>query len=347
LGIVFTAYPQQGLREMRRAFSIKSIVIGLIIVNVVIFLFTSLIKIPAPRGLVVSLAERGNTILAQTFNRYGLFTTIFGLIPVVIVSFGWVWQVFSYMFLHGGFLHLFFNMYALLLFGRPLEQRWGKSRFFSFYIFTGVGAGIVTFIWHLSGWLIFGNTPSMFIPTIGASGAILGLILAFGLEFPDVRLLLFFIIPVRARYAAFIFGGITIFFMATQRMAGVAHLTHLAGLLFGYIFYVWRIKNRGRSRASGAGIKARILEVKQRKSESLTDRGRDKVLLLAEKVKVKIEKNETLAQEEEQFLDKLRQSYNLHGRDMCSPDEFNPHAADCLKCQSLLACLYRYVLDIQ
>jgi membrane associated rhomboid family serine protease len=347
LGIVFTAYPQQGPGDVRRIYSIKSIVIGLIIANVVIFLFTSITRIPAPRGLVVSLAERGNTILAQTFNRYGLFTTIFGLIPVVIVRFGWVWQVFSYMFLHGGFLHLFFNMYALLLFGRPLEQRWGKSRFFYFYIFTGVGAGVVTFIWHLSGWLIFGNTPSMFIPTIGASGAILGLILAFGLEFPDVRLLLFFIIPVRARYAAFIFGGITIFFMASQRLAGVAHLTHLAGLLFGYIFYVWRIKNRAMGRASGAGIKARILEVKQRKSESMTARERENVLRVAEEVKAKIEKDETLSQEEESFLDKLRRSYNLHSREKCSPDEFNPRASDCLKCESLLACLYRYVLDIQ
>jgi len=332
---------------VRRAYSIKSIVIGLIIINVVIFLFTELINIPVPRGLVVSLTEKGNTILAEMFKRYGLFTTIFGLVPIIIVKFGWVWQVFSYMFLHGGFLHLFFNMYALLLFGRPLEQRWGKTRFLSFYLFTGVGAGIVTFAWHLCSWLFFGNTPSMIIPTIGASGAILGLILAFGLEFPDVRLLLFFFIPVRARYAAFIFGGITIFFMASQRMAGVAHLTHLAGLLFGYIFYVWRIKDRHRSRASGRGFKARIMEVKTRKRETLSERGRERVLLLAEKVRLKLERNETLSQEEEDFLDKLRQSYNVHGREMCSPNEFNPRASDCLKCGSLLACLYRYVLDIQ
>ena len=332
---------------MKRAYSIKSVVIGLIIINVVIFLFTSLAKIPVPRGLVISLSEKGNTILAGLFNRYGLLTTIFGLVPILILKFGWVWQVFSYMFLHGSFLHLFFNMYALLLFGRPLEQRWGKSRFAIFYLFTGVGAGIVTFIWHLSSWLLFDNTLNLIIPTIGASGAILGLVLAFGLEFPDVRLLLFFIIPVRARYAAFIFGGITVFFMARQSMGGVAHLTHLAGLLFGFIFYKWLIKDRYGGRVSGRGIKARIVEVKAKGRETLSERGRESALILAEQIRVKIERNEALSQDEEKFLEKLRQSYSIHGREMCSPDEFNPRASDCLRCSSLLACLYRYVLDIQ
>ena len=324
---------------MRRAYSIRSVVVTLIIINVVIFLFTQVMNIPTPRRLIVFLTDRGSITLANAFSRYGVVVTIFSLFPILIRLYGWVWQIFTYMFLHGSFIHLFFNMYALLLFGRPLEQRWGKSRFLMFYLFTGVGAGLVTFIWHL-----FGNP---YIPTIGASGAIFGIVLAFGLEFPDTLLLLFFLIPVRARYAVFIFGGIELLMIVTGSMRGIGHFTHLAGLLFGFIFYIWRIKGRYGGRAAGRGIKARITEVRTRGRETLSERGREGVFLLAEQIKLKIERNEELSQDEETFLEKLRQSYNIHGREMCSPDEFNPRASDCLRCNSLLACLYRYVLDIQ
>ena len=324
---------------MRRTYSIKSVVITLVIINVVIFLLTEVMNIPMPRRLIASLSEKGSLTLAGAFGRYGIVITIFSLFPILIRQYGWVWQVFTYMFLHGSFIHVFFNMYALLLFGRPLEQRWGKSRFLMFYFFTGVGAGIVTLIWHL-----FGNP---YIPTIGASGAIFGIVLAFGLEFPDALLLLFFLIPVRARYAAFIFGGIELLMIATGSMRGIGHFTHLAGLLFGYIYYVWRIKGRYTTQVSGRGIKARIKAVGTRRREILPERSRERALLQAEQVKLKIERNEALSQDDENFLEKLRQSYNIHVREMCSPDEFNPRASDCVKCASLLACLYRYVLDIQ
>ncbi len=324
---------------MRRAYTIKSVVIGLIIINVVIFLLTEVVNIPLPRRLIASLADKGSLTLAGAFGRYGIVITIFSLFPILIQQYGWVWQVFTYMFLHGSFIHVFFNMYALLLFGRPLEQRWGKSPFLMYYLFTGVGAGIVTFIWHL-----FGNP---YIPTIGASGAIFGIVLAFGLEFPDTLLLLFFLIPVRARYAAFIFGGIELLMIATGSMRGIGHFTHLAGLLFGYIYYVWRIKGRYSVQAPGRRIKARVKAVRTRRREILSEHSRERALLQAEQVKLKIERNEALSQDDENFLEKLRQSYNIHGREMCSPDEFNPRASDCVKCDSLLACLYRYVLDIQ
>jgi membrane associated rhomboid family serine protease len=337
---------------MRRIYSIKSVVIGLIIANVVIFLFSEYVKIPLPSMLLTSLASKGGRGVADVFRMNGLLVTLFGLSPFLIIKYGFVWQVFSYMFLHGSFIHIFFNMYALLLFGRPLEQRWGQSRFLSFYLFTGVGAGVITFIWKLSGWLLFGNpgsmaTASMVIPTIGASGAIFGILLAFSLEFPDVMLLLFFFIPVRARYATFIFGGLQLVFLIFGRSSGVAHFTHLAGILFGYIYYVWRIKSRYRVGASTGALKQRMQAFRARAAESLSDRGTERAIHLADEVKLKIESDVKLTQEEENFLDKLRQSYNQHGSEMCRPDEFNPRASDCLKCKSLLACLYRYVLDIQ
>jgi membrane associated rhomboid family serine protease len=325
---------------VRSGYNIKSVVVGLIIINVVIFLATEVARIPVPYGLVSRLVNRGNVTLAQAFQRYGLFVTIFSLFPVLIVQYGWVWQVFTYMFLHGSFWHLFFNMYALLLFGRAIEQRWGKQRFFMFYIFTGVGAGIVTFIWNL-----FGNP---YIPTLGASGAIFGLLLAFGIEFPDAMLLLFFLIPIRARYAAFIFGGISLVMIFIPSMKGIAHFTHLAGLLFGYIYYVWRIRGRHAAKSTRiSSLRSRLNQARTKRREAPTAGMRQKVLSQAEILRSKLERGSDLTAQEERFLEKLRESYNLYGREICGPGEFEPRAADCLKCDALYACLYRYVLDIK
>lgn len=324
---------------MRRGFStgIKSMVLTLVISNVVVFLFTQILDISVPSGLL-NLTGKSGGLLASIFRRYGLFITLFSLFPALILKLGWVWQVFTYMFLHGGFFHLFFNMYALYLFGRPLEARWGNREFLLFYLFSGVGAGIVTFVWNL-----FQNP---FIPTIGASGAIFGVVLAFGLEFPDAMLLLFFFIPVRAKYAAFIFGGIELVMILTGTMQGIGHFTHLAGLLFGYIYYIWRI--RGSFRITG--IRRSRKKVKSRitgQFQHLRDRDRMHAIEQARLIKQKLDTGVTLTQTEEHFLDSLREAYNYHFRDRCAPDTFNPAAEDCLKCKSLYACLYRYVLDIQ
>ncbi len=328
------------VRSVRFSMNIKSMVLTLVIVNVVVFLFTQVLNVSVPARLLNLTGKSGET-LAVIFKRYGLFITLFSLFPALIVKLGWVWQVFTYMFLHGGFFHIFFNMYALYLFGKPLEDRWGNREFLFFYMFSGVGAGIITFAWNL-----FRNP---FIPTIGASGAIFGVVLAFGLEFPDAMLLLFFFIPVRAKYAAFIFGGIELVMILTGTMQGIGHFTHLAGLLFGYIYYVWRIRgsyrvkklrgNRVTSKRSGPGITKRFHLVK--------DRDKANVIAQARLIKRKLDDGTHLTQSEERFLDKLREAYNFHFRDMCAPDSFNPSADDCLRCQSLYACLYRYVLDIQ
>jgi membrane associated rhomboid family serine protease len=324
------------LNVIRSGYSIRSIVTGLIIINVVVFLGTEVLSLPVPDRLISFLAQKGNRTLALAFQRYGLFLTIFSLFPALIRQFGWAWQVFTYMFLHGSFIHLFFNMYALLLFGRPLEQRWGKHRFLMFYFFTGVGAGIVTFAWNL-----FSNP---YIPTIGASGAVFGVMLAFGLEFPDVMLLLFFLIPIRARYAAFIFGGIELLMIISGSMRGIGHFTHLAGLLFGYIYYVWRVKVRYSVKPT---IKDRMQQARVQKQNALSTRSKERVLGQAEILRAKVDRGETLNPSEEKFLEKLRAAYNVHGREICGPGEFNPRASDCLKCDALYACLYRYVLDIQ
>ena len=322
---------------MKYRMDIKSVVLLLVIINMVVFFLTRVIYIPVPDNLLNSLVYKGKTIAAFSMQRYGLFTALFSLFPVLIKDLGWAWQVFTYMFLHGSFLHIFFNMYALFLFGRPLEERWGTREFTLFYFFTGIGAGIVTFFWNL--WTVFGN-PN--IPTIGASGAIFGIVLAFGLEFPDTILLLFFLIPVRARYAALIFGGIELIMILTGRIGGIAHLTHLAGLLFGYVYYIMRIKRRygGRTIASKRKIKLTIPKWRIAVSEEKKDRAAEKANL----IKKKRRGGNVLSHSERLFLSKLKDAYYNESAQLCDFDEFSPELSVCQDCDSFYACLYRFIL---
>ena len=118
----------------RRGLYVKSIVVGLVIVNVFIFLLTQFNTFQVPGRLLEYIARRGMPDLAYAARRYGLFISLFSLFPAMIRELGWVWQFVTYMFLHGSFFHIFFNMYALFLFGRPLEERWGWKEFLSFYL---------------------------------------------------------------------------------------------------------------------------------------------------------------------------------------------------------------------
>jgi membrane associated rhomboid family serine protease len=143
------------------------------------------------------------------------------------------WQVATYMFVHDpyGIWHIFFNMFALFTFGYPLERRMGSLQFLLFYLVTGVGVGLITL-------LINFNTGLQGVPVIGASGAIYGLLLAYAAFYPDSRLYIFGIIPLRAPIAVLAFAGLELVFQFTGWMSGVAHLSHLAGLVIGF-FYIW------------------------------------------------------------------------------------------------------------
>ena len=139
---------------------------------------------------------------------------------------GWIWQLVTYMFLHGGWLHILFNMLALWMFGSELEYLWGTRRFVKYYFFTGIGAGITTAV----------VTPHAFNPTIGASGAIYGLLLAYGVIYPNRHILLYFLFHIRAKYFVILFGLIELFAGFTASHTGIAHFAHLGGLFFGWIY---------------------------------------------------------------------------------------------------------------
>ena len=150
-----------------------------------------------------------------------------GLVPILVWRKYFLWQLATYIFLHGGITHLLFNFLALWMFGGELESHWGSRKFLGYFLFCGIGAGICTVIF----------TPYQFIPVIGASGAIYGILLAFGWLFPNRLIYIYFLFPIPAKYMVIIFGLIELFSSMEGTGGGVAHLTHLGGLLFG-LFYM-------------------------------------------------------------------------------------------------------------
>lgn len=161
-------------------------------------------------------------------------TAYLALTPYLVVRQRAVWQVLTYMFVHGGTWHILFNMLALFIFGTPLERRLGSSEFLLYYFITGVGAGLATLVvnWY---------TGLAVVPVVGASGAIYGLLLAYATLYPDARLFIFGILPLRAPIAVLLFAGLALFSQLTGTGSGIAHLTHLAGFVFGYLYFLIRM----------------------------------------------------------------------------------------------------------
>lgn len=160
-------------------------------------------------------------------------TITLGLTPAAVYENLWVWQPATYMFLHGGLGHLLFNMLALWMFGVELERLWGTTAFARYYALTGVGAAVTTLLVSL---LPFGFAdPLYFATTVGASGAIYGLLLAYAMYYPERPIILYFF-PVRAKYATLILGAISLYLSMADTRGGVAHVAHLGGLLAGYLY---------------------------------------------------------------------------------------------------------------
>lgn len=141
---------------------------------------------------------------------------------------GAFWQVVTGMFMHGGLGHIIFNMYGLYIFGKPLELIWGKLRFLSFYLTTGILANIASV-------LVYMFSPNT-ITLIGASGAVYAVLLAFASYYPNVKLLLFFFIPLKVKWAILLFVIISLLFQFTNIASFIGHLTHLFGFLFSFLY---------------------------------------------------------------------------------------------------------------
>ena len=180
-------------------------------------LFTNAIKI------LVSV-NFGIFVLQTISNAEALFFPLFGLVPKMVWSELMIWQPITYLFFHGGIWHVLINMFVLWMFGSELERIWGKHQFLKFYFMTGIGSGIVTMLFSLK---------SM-TPIVGASGAVYGVLLAYGLTYPNRQIYLYGIIPIKSIW--FVIGiGFIAFMSSFNNLSQVSHITHLSGMLIGYL----------------------------------------------------------------------------------------------------------------
>ena len=215
--------------------------------------------------LIINIVLFGATWL---FERQGIdLTNILGLHYFKAPDFK-PYQFITYMFMHGGFMHIFFNMYAVFMFGSILEQVWGPKRFLFYYIFTGLGAAAIQLlVYYYQLMPIMEQTNTLLAETkdyvlqtqiieqrneylnrlvvVGASGSLFGLLIAFGMLFPNTELMMMFIpIPIKAKYFVAGYGLIELFSGIHNSAAdNVAHFAHIGGMLFGFILLmIWRVK---------------------------------------------------------------------------------------------------------
>jgi membrane associated rhomboid family serine protease len=182
---------------------------GLIVVNSAVFLLTYV----------------AGSIISQTY--FWQYPKIYlGLVPWLVIHNLFLWQPLTYLFLHAGFFHIIFNMFALWMFGADLERLWGSAQFLFFYLLCGVGAGLCNVLLQ----------PSSQIPTIGASGAIYGLLLAYGMLFPDRPILLYFFIPIKAKWFVAILALIEFVSSFQMPESGISHIAHLGGMLVAFLY---------------------------------------------------------------------------------------------------------------
>lgn len=183
--------------------SITPAVKVLIIVNVVVFLF-------------------------QAMMGYG-FVLLFGLVPYLVWTELYLWQIFTYQFLHGGLFHILFNMLALWMFGCDLERRWGSQFFLRYYFVSVIGGAVLNTIF----------LPTQIVPSIGASAGVYGVLLAYGLTYPDRIVYFYFLFPIKMKHFVMLIGAISLYSSIVATQSGIAHLAHLGGMGVGYFYLRW------------------------------------------------------------------------------------------------------------
>jgi membrane associated rhomboid family serine protease len=223
---------------------------------------------------IVKFLILSNVTIFAVQEIFGLrlfFYENFALIPATFFQ-GRIWQIVTYMFLHGGLGHIFFNMFALWMFGSMLERIWGPREFLKYYLLTGIAGGLSYALFN------FGSP----IPTVGASGAIYGLLVAYAVLFPDNVIYIWFVLPIKAKWFAIIFGVIE-FVASFNAGSQIAHLAHLGGMAAGYIYLKRGRITRGPSRRYKNWMDERE-EANRRREEQNVDEIRREVDELLDKI---------------------------------------------------------------
>jgi len=197
----------------------------------------SLLKRPLPyRQYNAAFFLIGINVLVFLFQRAAPQSMRFlAMNPVFVLEGNYWWQPFTYMFAHAGASHLFFNMLGLFFFGTQVERRWGSNEFLLYYLLTGFLAGVFSLVFYVL-------TGNMMVFLLGASGAVFAVLLAFATLFPTAIIYLFGIIPIRAPILVLGYTAIELFSQMRGAPSGVAHLTHLAGFLFGFLYFTLRLE---------------------------------------------------------------------------------------------------------
>ncbi|MCX6165422.1 MAG: rhomboid family intramembrane serine protease [Ignavibacteriae bacterium] len=201
----------------------------LLISNVIVFLL---------QHFFLNSLRFGDTNLGVGFFRLFALQPIFqnaGMKSIISGPF-LPWQLITYMFMHGDFTHLFFNMFALWMFGLELENLWGSKRFLIYYTICGLGAAVAN--------LLIAPLFTVVGPTIGASGSVYGILVAFGYLFPNRHIYIYFLIPIKAKYLVILYMALEIFAVASQSGTGIAHIAHLGGAIVGIIYLLITSKNK-------------------------------------------------------------------------------------------------------
>lgn len=212
-------YSQNAYRPTTQFSVFPPVIKNLLIINGLVFL--------------AQVVPATNEVLTVLFALWP-FATPFSNVPDF-----WPWQLVTYGFLHGGFMHLLFNMFALWMFGVQLENSWGSQRFAIFYFVCVIGAGLVQLVVAT-----MAAQSGQVYPTVGASGGVFGILLGFGMMFPNRYIFLLFPpIPIKAKWFVLGYGAIELFSGIARTQSGVAHFAHLGGMLFGFLLIqYWRGK---------------------------------------------------------------------------------------------------------
>jgi membrane associated rhomboid family serine protease len=214
-------------------------------------LFTDAIKIIVSVNFAIY-------ILQSFSGKEDVFFRLFGLVPSSFISSLMLWQPFTYMFFHApfytsvGISHILLNMLGLWVFGRELEEAWGKNNFLRYYFITGIGSGLITFLFNM-------NSDD---PVIGASGAVYGILLAYGVSYPNRMLYIWGLIPVRSMWLVIIMGAIA-FFGLLGNTDGISHVTHISGMIIGYIL----LKKKWRWRDIWFALRKKAIEFQVQRYE--------------------------------------------------------------------------------
>ncbi len=213
----------------------------------------------------------GVVLIAQQFAGQWLVPYL-GLIPEQVITHHWVWQPFTYLFLHGGLFHWLFNMLIFWMFGAELERRWGTAEFLKYFFITGLGAAAC----------VLAIAPHSTTPTIGASGAVFGLIVAFAMLYPDAVIYMYFLIPMKVWQAAILFAFIEFFAGLEGGGSGISRFAHLSGMLTGFLYLkFWdsaRIQVKGWFRSSQRPARPVVLHEVTDELVTRVDKILDKVL---------------------------------------------------------------------